>query len=134
MIFIFSHLSIPLLLEAMTQEWKYCLADSVLVPLSGNDLKAHLIVNPSGVCPVSQLCSPLSYLRCQFTSSVPDRSSRHTFTHTPPSSVLPPCVPLSAFPSHGILASHGKLILWYVMTFLSYSHTWFVISICPHQL
>jgi hypothetical protein len=35
-------------------------ADCVPVPLRGSDLKAHLSVNPSSVCPsrVSQLCSP----------------------------------------------------------------------------
>jgi hypothetical protein len=72
-------------------------ADSVPVPFNGNDLKAHLIVNPSGVCPDSQLCLPLPYLGCQVTPSVPARSSRHTFTHKlPPWShclVLHLCLP-----------------------------------------
>jgi hypothetical protein len=47
-----------LLLEAVTQEWRFCVADSVPIPLSGSNLKAHLIVNPSSVCPISWLCSP----------------------------------------------------------------------------
>jgi hypothetical protein len=41
---------IPLLPEAVTQEWRFYVADSVLVPLNGSVLKAHLIVNPSGMC------------------------------------------------------------------------------------
>jgi hypothetical protein len=41
-------------------EWRFCVADSVPVPLSGNDPKAHLIINLSSMCHVSQLCSPSS--------------------------------------------------------------------------
>jgi hypothetical protein len=48
----------PLLPEAVTQEWRFYVVDSVPVPLSGSELKAHLIVNPSSECPVSRLCTP----------------------------------------------------------------------------
>jgi hypothetical protein len=47
----------PLLPEAMTPEWRFCMAHSVPVPLSGSNLKAHLIINPAGMCPVTRLCS-----------------------------------------------------------------------------
>jgi hypothetical protein len=47
------HCWYPLLLEAAIPEWRFCVADSVPVPLSGRDLKAYLIVNPSSVCCVS---------------------------------------------------------------------------------
>jgi hypothetical protein len=61
---------IHLLLEAVTQEWRFCVADSVPVPLSGSDLEAHLIVNPSGMRPAFKLCLPLPCLRCQDTPSL----------------------------------------------------------------
>jgi hypothetical protein len=55
------HLFLPvkysLLPEAVTQERRFCVPDSVPVPLSKSDLKVHLIVNALGMCPVSGLYS-----------------------------------------------------------------------------
>jgi hypothetical protein len=77
-------------------------ADSVPVPLSGNNLKANLIANP--LKPVSCLSAlfPLPHLGCQVAPSVPTRNSGHSFTHMlPPWShrlvlclcpLSPPCV------------------------------------------
>jgi hypothetical protein len=67
----FSICQIPLLLEAMTQEWRFHVAVSVPVPICGNNLETHLIVNPSGICPTSRLCLPLCYLRCPRTPILP---------------------------------------------------------------
>jgi hypothetical protein len=92
---------IPLLPETVIQEWRFCAAGSVPVPPSGNDLEAHLIVNPSGVSPTSRLCFPLP--------------PSHTL------SFISVCLPLPGLT--GTLASHEKLLPWYLMTLLSYSHT-----------
>jgi hypothetical protein len=48
----------PLLPEAVTREWRFCVADSVQVLLSWTDVKAHLIVNPSSMCPLSSAPPP----------------------------------------------------------------------------
>jgi hypothetical protein len=85
-IFLFSTCQIPLLPKAVTQEWRFLVTDSVPVPLSGSDLEAHLIINPSGVHPASRPCLPFPVLT-------------------------------------GTLASQEKFMPWYLMTFLSYSHT-----------
>jgi hypothetical protein len=55
--------------EAATQEWRFHVAESVPVPVNGNDLEAQVMANPSGMCHASRLCLPLPYLRCQDTFS-----------------------------------------------------------------
>jgi hypothetical protein len=96
-IFIFFHLSIPLLLEAVTLEWRFCVADSVPVPLSGKDLKAHLIINSSSLCPVSWFCPPslTQNVRSPLLSP-PEAADILLLTHS--LLVLPPC-PSSRLPS-----------------------------------
>jgi hypothetical protein len=49
-------------------EWRFCVADSVPVLLSGNDLKAHLTVYPSSMCSISRLCSPSQDVRSPLLS------------------------------------------------------------------
>jgi hypothetical protein len=77
-------------------------------------------------CVLSALL-PLPHLGCQVVPSVLARISRHTFYSHAPSPVPPPCPSsLSAFPLPVLtrtLASHGKLVLWYLTSFFSYSHT-----------
>jgi hypothetical protein len=67
----FSPLQIPLLPETVTRKWRFGVTGSVPVPPGGNNLQAHLIVNPSGLCPASSPCLPLPYLRYQDTPSAP---------------------------------------------------------------
>jgi hypothetical protein len=78
----------PLLPETVTLEWRFCVAESVPVPVNGSDLEAQVIANPSGMCHASRLCLPLPYLRCQDTSPFGP-------TACP--------LPLSTFPSLGLL-------------------------------
>jgi hypothetical protein len=104
---------IPLLLEAAPKSEDLMLL-SVPVPLNGNNLEAHLIVNPSGMRPASWLCLPLPYLRCQDTPSAPS-----LVLFLCPSS-------LSAFPSLGLPGpwlSMENVMPWYLLTYLSYSDT-----------
>jgi hypothetical protein len=61
----------PLLPETVTQEWRFHVDESVPVLLSGSDLDAHVIANPSGMCHASSLCLLLPYQRCQDTFSAP---------------------------------------------------------------
>jgi hypothetical protein len=61
----------PLLPETVTREWRFPVAKSVLVPLTGSNLEAQVFTNPSDMCHASRLCLPLSYLRCQDTFSAP---------------------------------------------------------------
>jgi hypothetical protein len=67
----------PFLPETVTQEWRFHVAESVPVPLSGSDLEAHVVTNHTGVCHASKLCLPLPYLRCQDTFSTPSLFSPH---------------------------------------------------------
>jgi hypothetical protein len=89
----------------VTRDWRFHVTESVPVPVNGSDLEAQVITNPSDVCHASMLCLPLPYLRCQDTFSAP-------------SMVLPwvlcLCLPLPGLP--GTLASHEKLVAWYLMT------------------
>jgi hypothetical protein len=55
---LFPHL-MPLLPETVTLEWRFHVAKSVPVPLSGSDLQAQVTANPSGMCHASRLCLPL---------------------------------------------------------------------------
>jgi hypothetical protein len=108
---------IPLLLEAVTREWRFHVTDSVPVPLSGRDPQ---------VCVLPPGCLPLPYLRCQDTPSVPTKAAAILLlTHSLPGptalSFISVCLTLPVLT--GPLASHGKLVPWYLTTFLSYSHT-----------
>jgi hypothetical protein len=88
-------------------------ADSVPVPLSGNDLKAYLIINPSSMCCVSQLCSPsLTWdvrLALLFLPEMVDLLLLTRSQSGPTTLFVSVHFPLSVFP--GALASHGKLVL-----------------------
>jgi hypothetical protein len=101
---------IPLLPKAVTQEWRFCVADSVPVPLSGSDLEAYLIINPSAMHPASRLCLPLPY-QTPFCSLPGPAALSFISVYFP----LPGLT--------GTLVSHEKLVPWYLLTFLSYSHT-----------
>jgi hypothetical protein len=65
---------IPPLPETVTWEWRFGVADSDPLSPGGNNLQAHLIINPSGMRPASRLCLPFPYLRCHDTHSTPSPS------------------------------------------------------------
>jgi hypothetical protein len=71
-----------------------------------------MMANPSGMCHASRLCLPLPYLRGQDTFSTPSLVLPH---------VLHLCLPSLPW-AYWDPASRGKLIAWYLMTFLSYFH------------
>jgi hypothetical protein len=103
-------------------------ADSVPVPLSGKDLKAHLNINPSGVSPASRLCLPFPSLGCQIAPSVPTRNKRHTFTHT-----LPPrshCLVLHFCLPSPLCAYWDPGLLWRTCTMVPYDF----LKLLPHLL
>jgi hypothetical protein len=50
-----------------TREWRFCFAESLLVPINGSNLETQVMANPLSVCHASRLCLPLPYLRCQLT-------------------------------------------------------------------
>jgi hypothetical protein len=97
--------SLSLFPETATREWRFCVAESVPVPVSGSDLETQVMTNPSGMCHASRLCLPLPYLRCQDTVSASCMVSPH---------VLYLCL-LSPPWAYWDPASHEKLVTWYLM-------------------
>jgi hypothetical protein len=96
----------PLFPETVTGEWRFCVAESVPVPVNGRDLETQVMANPLGIFHASRLCLPLPYLRCQNTFSA--------------SSMVSPCVLCLCLPSlpwaYWDPASHEKLVAQYLMT------------------
>jgi hypothetical protein len=92
--------------ETVTREWRFHVAESVPVPVTGSDLEAQVMANPSGVCHTSRLCLPLPYLRCQDTLSASSMASAH---------VLCLCLP-SPLWAYWDPASHEKLVTWYLVS------------------
>jgi hypothetical protein len=99
-------LSLRLMPPSATSEWRFCVAESVPVPVNGSDLEAQVMVNPSGMCHASRLCLPLPYLRCQ-----------HIFSASSMVLLCVLCLCLSSLPwAYWDPASHEKLVAWYLMT------------------
>jgi hypothetical protein len=80
------HHLIPLLPETVTTEWRFHVAESVPVPLSGSDLEACVIANPSDVCHASRLCLPFPFPKRQDTFSAPSLVLPHVLYLCLPSS------------------------------------------------
>jgi hypothetical protein len=95
-----------LLPETVTREWRFHVAENVPVPVNGSNLEAQVITNPSGVCHASRFFLLLPYLRSQAPFLLPPWSQCVSFV-----SVSLPLPGLTR-----TLASHEKLVAWYLMT------------------
>jgi hypothetical protein len=93
----------PLLPETVTQEWRFPVAESVPVPLSGSDLEA-LIPQACVMPPGSAFPSLTEDVRTPFL--LPAWSHYLSFVSV--------CLPFPGLT--GTLAFHKKLIAWYLMT------------------
>jgi hypothetical protein len=76
----FPSCQISLLPETVTQEWRFVVTGSDPVPPGGDNLQAHVVINPSGIHHASRMCLPLLYPKSQDTFSAPSLVPPH-FLH-----------------------------------------------------